>query len=407
MIDLQHANILLLENIHPNVFDAFKHAGFENIRCLSKPFDNKQHSKYLPMVNILGIRSQSQLTAEAIAKMPNLKAIGCFCIGTNQVDLRYAFKHIIPVFNAPYSNTRSVAELALAAIIFLLRGIAEKNSQCHLGKWQKSAAFSYEVRKKKLGIVGYGNIGSQLGNLAAAIGMEVYYYDPKNTLSHGNAIPTRSLSELLKISDILTLHVPESPSTHNMMSTQQFKLMKEGSYIINYSRGKVIDIDALCNALDTQKIRGAALDVFPNEPTNNDLEFISPLCQYPQVILTPHIGGSTQEAQANIGLEVSQKLIEYIKSGNTTGTVNFPEITLEGSEKIRISHTHQNFPGMLGQINNILAEHGINVVRQSLQTKEDIGYTLFDIEHELSSQCLQALKNIKGTLRCFTFGSTL
>jgi len=335
-----------------------------------------------------------------LAAAKNLISVGCFCIGTNQVDLDAAKSRGIPVFNAPFSNTRSVAELTIGSIIHLLRGIPEKNLKAHRGEWAKTAKNSFEARRKKLGIVGYGNIGSQLSILASGLGMHVYYYDIESKLSHGNAVPVDSLEELLKISDVVTLHVPALESTKNLMNATRFAQMKTGSFLINYARGNVVDIDALVENLESGKILGAALDVYPTEPKSNKDEFKSPLLAFDNVLLSPHIGGSTQEAQENIGREVAQKLVNFYKDGTTAWAVNFPEINVETLVKnSRILHVHNNIPGILGQINKIFLEKNINVEAQILKTDENIGVAVIDIAGELTSELLKNLSTISGTIR--------
>ena len=330
-----------------------------------------------------------------------LIAVGCFCIGTNQVDLKTAKELGIPVFNAPYSNTRSVAELVIGEIIMLMRGISEKNILAHQGIWQKSAKNSNEIRAKNLGIIGYGHIGSQISVLAESLGMNVYYYDIEKKLSIGNAEPCGSINELLKIADVITLHVPSTPETKNMITEREIKKMKKGAYIINAARGNIIDIPALAKAIKTKYILGAAIDVFPQEPASLDEEFESELREFNNVILTPHIGGSTKEAQKNIGEEVAEKLIKYSDNGSTVGAQNFAEVSLPGNlSRQRFFHIHTNKPGVMDKINKLFAKHKLNILSQYLQTDADIGYVIIDIENKVSSSFLSELNAIPHTIRC-------
>lgn len=329
-----------------------------------------------------------------------LIAIGCFCIGTNQVDLEAALELGIPVFNAPYSNTRSVAELVLAETIMLMRGIPEKNAVVHRGGWNKSAKDSYEVRGKVMGIVGYGSIGSQLSVLAESLGMKVIYHDVVTKLPLGNAVQVGSLEELLAKADVVTLHVPDLPSTRNMMTAKEFAQMKDGAFFINAARGGCVDIDALAAALESKKILGAAIDVFPKEPKSADEEFESPLRAFDNVILTPHVGGSTQEAQANIGLEVGEKFVRYSDQGDTTSAVNFPNVSIPFTEGThRLLHIHRNVPGVLSQINASFADAGINIAAQSLMTKGDVGYLVMDVDDNDSDKAMARLRAVPETIR--------
>ncbi len=328
-------------------------------------------------------------------------AIGCFCIGTNQVDLNAAAKRGIPVFNAPFSNTRSVAELVIGELLLLLRGIPEANAKAHRGVWNKLAAGSYEARGKKLGIIGYGHIGTQLGILAESLGMHVFFYDIESKLPLGNATQVQHLSDLLNMSDVVSLHVPENASTKNMMGAEELALMKPGALLINAARGTVVDIPALCDALKRKHLAGAAIDVFPTEPATNSDPFTSPLCEFDNVILTPHIGGSTQEAQENIGLEVAGKLSKYSDNGSTLSAVNFPEVSLPLHGGRRLLHIHENRPGVLTAINQIFAEQGVNIAAQYLQTNSQMGYVVIDIEadEDIAEKALQSMKAIPGTIR--------
>jgi len=391
--------ILLLEGIHQSAIHCFSDAGYSNVELLPNALTGDELIEKLKDVSFLGIRSNTKLTREILEKAPKLKAVGCFCIGTNQVDLDAAAELGIPVFNAPFSNTRSVAELVLGLSIVLMRGIPEKNTKAHLGVWGKSAKKSHEVRGKKLGIVGYGNIGSQLSVLASGMGMHVYYYDIEKKLPHGNAKSCASLQELLYISDIITMHVPATNETKMMIGEKEFSQMKDGAVFLNYARGNIVDIDALCNALSSQKLNGAAIDVFPTEPKKNTDPFSSPLQQFENVILTPHVGGSTEEAQENIGVEVADKLVMYSGNGSTKSSVNFPEVSLPVQTKgRRILHVHENRPGMLSQINKCFSEKNINIIGQFLQTKGSVGYVVLDIdETSYFDNLVDVLKEIEGT----------
>jgi len=351
-------------------------------------------------VHFIGIRSRTQLTRKVFEAADKLQAVGCFCIGTNQVDLNAALQRGIPVFNAPYSNTRSVAELVIGQTILLLRGIPEKNAQAHRGVWQKIATGSFEARGKKLGLIGYGNIGSQLSVLAESMGMKVYLYDIVTKLPLGNAVQLGSLKELMQTCDVVSLHVPETPQTENMIGAEQLGWMKKGAILINASRGTVVDIDALATALHSGHLAGAAIDVFPVEPRSNEDEFVSPLREFDNCILTPHIGGSTMEAQENIGLEVAEKLVKYSDNGSSFTSVNFPEVSLPAHPGMhRLLHIHRNVPGVLSQINSIFSDNGINIRSQYLQTNEEIGYVVMDIDVEYSKVALEKLNQVKGTIR--------
>lgn len=398
---MTNEKVLLLEGVHPNAAKAFKEAGYTQVEEIAHSLPPAELVKKLKDVSILGIRSNTQLTGDVLKAAQTLSCVGCFCIGTNQVDTSTAQNMGIPVFNAPFSNTRSVAELTIATVIHLMRGIPQKNLAAHKGVWMKSAKGAYEVRKKKLGIVGYGNIGSQLSVIASALGMHVYYYDLDNKLPHGNATPVESLQELLNLCDVITLHVPETPDTHTMIGDRELLMMKEGSYLINYSRGSVVDIDALAQHLQSGKIKGAAIDVYPAEPKSPEEVFVSPLQAFDNVLLTPHIGGSTQEAQENIGMEVADRMIKYRANGSTALAVNFPEITVSDSEgATRIAHIHANEPGILRKIIRIVAERGLNIQAQSLKTNPLIGYVLLDIEPTPNiDEILAEVQQIPGTIR--------
>ena len=392
--------ILLLEGVHPSALEVLQGAGYSNIEYHKGSLSGEELEKAIEDAHFVGIRSRTQLTEDVFQKAKKLIAVGCFCIGTNQVDLTAAAKRGIPVFNAPFSNTRSVAELVLGEILLLLRGIPAKNAAAHRGEWIKSADRSFEARGKNLGIIGYGHIGTQLGILAENLGMRVYFYDIENKLTLGNATQVASMSELLNKSDVITLHVPETDSTQDMMGSEEFARMKPGAIFINAARGTVVDIDALCGALESGHIGGAAVDVFPTEPKTNSDPFESPLQAYDNVILTPHIGGSTHEAQENIGIEVIGKMVKYSDNGSTLSSVNFPEVSLpEHSGTSRLLHIHENRPGILTKINTIFAEEGINIAGQYLQTNAEYGYVVIDVETEHSEKALKKLKAIEGTLR--------
>ncbi len=393
--------VVLFEGIHPSAVEVLQQGGYTNIVTHAKALAGDELLAALADAHFVGLRSRTQLTAEVLAKAPQLAAIGCFCIGTNQVDLKAAMGLGIPVFNAPFSNTRSVAELVLAQIIMLMRGIPEKNAVLHRGGWIKSAAHSYEVRGKTLGIIGYGHIGTQIGVLAEQLGMRVLFADIEAKLPLGNARQTSSLEELLGLSDVVSLHVPETPETKNMFGAAQMAAMKPGSHLINASRGTVVDIDALTAALESRHLLGAAIDVFPTEPQGNDSVFSSPLTKFDNVILTPHIGGSTSEAQVNIGTEVAAKLVRYGNNGSSTTAVNFPEVALpEHTGRSRLLHIHQNVPGVLAHVNERLSAAGINIAAQYLSTFEDLGYVVIDVDSAASLSALDQLRSVPGTIRC-------
>ena len=391
---------LLLEGLHENASKVLQDAGYTNIEYLSHALDEEELIEKIKDAHFVGIRSRTQLTSDVLAHAQKLIGIGCFCIGTNQVDLEAARALGIPVFNAPYSNTRSVAELVLAEAIMLYRGIPEKNATVHRGGWGKSAKNSHEVRGKTIGIVGYGSIGSQLSVLAESFGMKVIYHDVVTKLPLGNAHQVGSLNELLAQADIVTLHVPDVASTRYMMKAEQFAQMKEGSYFINAARGTCVEIDDLAAALESGRVLGAAIDVFPKEPKSADQEFESPLRKFDNVILTPHIGGSTQEAQANIGLEVAEKFVSYSDKGDTVTAVNFPEVSIPFKEGThRLLHIHKNVPGVLSQINRLFAEAHINILAQSLMTEGDVGYLMMDVDYHDSRAALDQLNDVKETIR--------
>ncbi|WP_445494501.1 phosphoglycerate dehydrogenase [Photorhabdus sp. SF281] len=395
---------LLLEGVHQSTVENLRGAGYSNIEYHKGALDSQVLKEAIRDAHFVGIRSRTQLTEDIFQAAEKLVAVGCFCIGTNQVDLKAAAKRGIPVFNAPFSNTRSVAEMVLGELLLLLRRIPLANAKAHRGVWDKQAKGCYEVRGKKLGIIGYGHIGTQLGILAESIGMDVYFYDIENKLPLGNTHQIRHLSELLNMSDVVSLHVPETPSTKNMMGTQELALMKPGSILINASRGTVVDIPALCDALESEHLSGAAIDVFPVEPATNNDPFESPLLKFDNVLLTPHIGGSTQEAQENIGYEVAGKLAKYSDNGSTLSAVNFPEVSLpaHADDTNRFLHIHENRPGILNSINQVFAEQDINIAAQYLRTSGDMGYVVIDIVTENPAQAemvLQELKALPGTIR--------
>lgn len=393
--------VLLLEGVHQNAIDEFKTLGYTNIETLKVGLDEDELIEKIQGVHILGIRSRTRVTDKVLAAANRLMAVGCFCIGTNQVALESAHKAGIPVFNAPYSNTRSVAELVIGEIVMLMRRIPEKSRACHDGGWDKSAANSFELRGKTLGIVGYGHIGSQLSVLAEAMGMQVRYFDIEKKLAIGNARPVSTLEELLSTSDVVSLHVPATAQTKNMIGDKEIAAMKPGSYFINASRGNVVVIEALAKGLTEGRLLGAAVDVFPKEPAANGEIFESPLRGLSNVILTPHIGGSTLEAQANIGLEVAEKLIKYSDNGSTVGAVNFPEVSLPvKAGGTRFLHIHKNVPGMMRRLNEIFSAKDLNISAQFLQTDPEIGYVVVDVDGEVDeNELLAELMALDGTIR--------
>ena len=392
--------VVLLEGIHPSAVEAFTADGYTQIETHPKALEGQALIDAIADAHFVGLRSRTQLTAEVLEKAQKLVAVGAFCIGTNQIALDAAAKRGVPVFNAPFSNTRSVAELVLAEIIMLMRGIPQKNALLHRGGWMKSAANSFEVRGKTLGIIGYGHIGTQLGLLAEHLGMRVVFYDIETKLPLGNARQLATQDELLAEADVVSLHVPETPDTKKMMGVEQIARMKKGSFLINASRGTVVDIDALAAALESKHILGAAIDVFPVEPKGNEGDFQSPLIRFENVLLTPHIGGSTGEAQESIGREVSSKLIRYSNNGSTLSAVNFPEVSLPAHPGLcRILHIHRNVPGMLTRINERLSNAGINIASQYLQTNQHVGYVVVDVENEGSAEALHEISDLEGTIR--------
>jgi D-3-phosphoglycerate dehydrogenase len=398
----QDIRVLLLEGVSQTAVESFRAAGYTNIDYHEKSLPEAQLAKAVADAHIVGIRSRSQLTAEMFEQSRRLLAVGAFCIGTNQIALDAAQAKGVPVFNAPYSNTRSVAELVVAEAVLLMRRIPEKNMECHRGGWSKSAAGSFEVRGKILGIVGYGHIGTQVGVLAEGLGMRVIYHDIETKLALGNAYAAASLNELLTTADVVTLHVPETPQTQMMIGVPELKRMKRGAVLINASRGTVVDIEALAAALKDKHLAGAAVDVFPVEPKGNAEKFVSALVGMDNVILTPHVGGSTLEAQENIGLEVAAKLIRYSDNGSTLSAVNFPEVSLpEHAESHRLLHIHQNVPGMLSRVNEIFSRNAVNVDAQYLQTAGKVGYVVIDIDatDALAQGLRDELSALAGTLK--------
>ena len=391
---------LLLEGVHPSARATLQQSGYSNIEEHKKALPLEELKVAIANTHFVGIRSRTQLTQEVFDAAKKLVAVGCFCIGSNQVELDAATRRGITVFNAPFSNTRSVAELVLAEAILLLRGVPSKNAAAHRGEWQKTAANAFEIRGKKLGIIGYGNIGMQLGVIAEGLGMQVQFYDTSNKLPLGNARQVPSLNQLLASSDVVSLHVPESPATQNLIGAAQLAQMPAGSILINASRGTVVDIDALADALQSGALGGAGIDVFPVEPRSNDDEFMSPLRRFDNTFLTPHIGGSTIEAQENIGMEVAEKLARYSDTGTTTSSLNFPEVALpEHAGSHRLLHIHRNVPGVLSAINSVFSENRINVSAQFLQTNDQVGYVVIDIDAEYSDMALKKLATIDGTIR--------
>ena len=393
-------NILLLENISDLAVQNFKKAGYTSIKKVAGALPEEELIKAVKDVHLLGIRSKSQITPGILNAATKLQAIGCFCIGVNQVDLHNATDHGVSVFNAPYSNTRSVAELVIGLAVMLIRRIPDKNKAAHEGKWMKEAKGSYELRGKTLGIIGYGNIGTQVSVLAEAFGMKVIFYDVVTKLPLGNAQARKTIKDVVSEADIVTLHVPDTQQTKNLISASVLKHFKPGSILINYARGEVVDLDALSKLLKSGQLSGAAIDVYPVEPEKNGDVFTSPLQNLPNVILTPHIGGSTEEAQANIGEDVSMKLINFLETGITTGSHTVPELALplqEGAH--RILHIHQNVPGVLSQINTQLSSHHINILGQYLKTNDEIGYVVLDIDKNLSKEAMELLKDIKETIK--------
>ena len=392
--------VLLLENISDMAVRELESAGYVSIERLGRALSEADLVKAVRGVHLLGIRSKTRVTRNVIEAADRLLAIGAFCIGVNQVDLEAATGHGVAVFNAPYSNTRSVAELIIGLSVMLIRRIPDKNTAAHRGEWLKEAKGSFELRGKTLGIIGYGNIGSQVSALAEAMGMQVIYYDIANKLPLGNAKQVGDLKELLKRSKIVTLHVPSTPITRNMVDADALKAMRKGSILINHSRGDVVDLCAVAKAVKSGKLAGAAIDVFPEEPEKTGDAFACELQGLPNVILTPHVGGSTEEAQANIGVDVTSKLIKYLDFGTSEGSHTVPPVSLPPQVGThRILHIHRNVPGVLGEINSRLSSHGINIVGQYLNTNPEIGYVILDLESKLSKEAFGILKEVPGTVR--------
>jgi len=393
-------NILFLENISEKAVQQFKQNGYANVKKIAGSLSEDELIKEIKDVHLIGIRSKTQITPKVLAAAKKLQAIGCFCIGVNQVDIRAASKKGVVVFNAPYSNTRSVAELVIGISAMLIRRISDKNIAAHKGIWMKEAKGSFELRGKTIGLVGYGNIGSQVSVLAEAIGMKVMFHDTETKLPLGNAVLAKNLKELLSASDIVSLHVPETPQTKNLINKTNLKYFKKGALLLNYARGEVVDLKALAEAIKDGLIGGAGIDVFPVEPEKNGDAFSTPLQGLPNVILTPHIGGSTEEAQQNIGEDVSIKLFQYLERGITNGSHSVPSIALppvEGAH--RILHMHNNVPGVLSAINTALSKNNINIVGQYLKTNEEIGYVVLDVDTKLSKRALELLKEVKETIK--------
>jgi D-3-phosphoglycerate dehydrogenase len=396
----QKINILFLENISDKAVERFKEHGYVNVKKLSGALSETELIKEIKDVHLLGIRSKTQITAKVLEAANKLQAIGCFCIGVNQVNLKAATKKGIAVFNAPYSNTRSVAELVIGASIILIRKIIDKNNAAHQGIWMKDAKGSYELRGKTLGLIGYGNIGSQLSVLAESLGMKVVFYDIETKLPLGNARSVKSLKDLMQQADIVSLHVPETNQTKNLINKSNLKYCKKGAILINYARGEVVDLDALAKHLQDGSLGGAAIDVFPWEPEKNGDHFTSPLQGLSNVLLTPHVGGSTEEAQQNIGDDVSAKLFEYLEKGISYGSHTVPAISLPPVETAhRILHIHNNKPGVLSAINTTLSNHKINILGQYLKTNEEIGYVVLDVDKKLSNKALELLREVKETIK--------
>ncbi|MEN9297881.1 MAG: phosphoglycerate dehydrogenase [Bacteroidota bacterium] len=396
----ERINILFLENISDKAVQYFKQQGYANVKKIAGALSEDELIKEVKDVHLLGIRSKTQITPKVLEAAKKLQAIGCFCIGVNQVDLKAATKKGVVVFNAPYSNTRSVAELVIGISVMLIRKISDKNMSAHKGIWMKEAKGSYELRGKTMGIIGYGNIGSQVSVLCEALGMKVLFYDTETKLPLGNAVAAKNMKEVLSNSDIISLHVPETPQTKNLINRHNIKLFKKGSILLNYARGEVVDLKALSEAIKEGGIAGAGIDVYPWEPEKNGDHFETPLQGLPNVILTPHIGGSTEEAQQNIGEDVSMKLFQYLERGITNGSHTVPAIGLppvDGAH--RILHIHKNVPGVLSAINTALSKNNINIVGQYLKTNEEIGYVVLDVDKKLSKRAVELLKEVKETIK--------
>ncbi len=396
----ERINILFLENISDKAVQYFRQQGYTNVRKLSGALSEEELMKEVKDVHLIGIRSKTQITAKVLDAAKKLQAIGCFCIGVNQVDLKYATKKGVVVFNAPYSNTRSVAELVIGISVMLIRKISDKNIAAHKGIWMKDAKGSYELRGKTLGLIGYGNIGSQVSVLGEALGMKVLFYDTETKLPLGNATAAKSMKEVLNNSDIVSLHVPETAQTKNLINKNNIRHFKKGAILLNYARGEVVDLKALSEALKDGAIAGAGIDVYPWEPEKNGDHFETPLQGLPNVILTPHIGGSTEEAQQNIGEDVSIKLFQYLERGITNGSHTVPAIGLPPVDSAhRILHVHKNVPGVLSAINTALSKNNINIVGQYLKTNDEIGYVVLDVDKKLSKKAVELLKEVKETIK--------
>lgn len=396
----EQIKILLLENISPKAIETFNKAGYENIELLKGALNEEELLEKLQDVHVLGIRSKTQLIENVLRKAPKLISVGCFCIGTNQVDLDTAGEEGIAVFNSPFSNTRSVAELIIASCIMLIRKIPYKSREAHAGNWLKDNIESYEVRGKKIGIVGYGHIGSQVSIMAEALGMQVYYYDIETKLPLGNAQSIESMEELIDTCDFVTLHVPGTPETKNLVNKEVIKRFRKGQYLLNLSRGNVVDIDALKESIENEIIAGCAVDVFPKEPKEKGEKFVSPLQGLNNVILTPHIGGSTEEAQWNIGIDAATKLVKFMETGDSIGSHSIPELSLPKVKNThRILHIHKNKPGILSEINNIISKMEVNILGQFLKTDQNIGYVVLDIPIEDSEKVYDAIKHINNTIK--------
>jgi D-3-phosphoglycerate dehydrogenase len=391
--------ILLVEGVHPVCVEKFSQAGY-NAELIKQAYSEEELCRAIGSVHILGIRSKTNVTKKVLEHAKHLLAIGCFCIGTDQVDLDEAARRGIPVFNAPFSNTRSVAELTIAEVVMLARRAAHKSHLLHTGIWEKSAEGCFEVRNKSIGVVGYGHIGPQVGLLAEAFGMKVYYYDIAGKLPLGNATALTSLEELLNLSDFVSLHVPDTAETRGMIGARQIASMKDGAFLLNLSRGRVVDLEAVREAIVSKKLAGAALDVFPHEPASNDERFSCPLVGLDNVILTPHIGGSTLEAQRNIGLEVGTTFVKFIETGSTTGAVNFPQVELPiVRDSHRVLNIHRNVPGVLSAINSIIAQMGANIRAQYLETRGDVGYLIIDIDSAISEAVKNSIDELQTSIK--------
>jgi D-3-phosphoglycerate dehydrogenase len=396
----EKVNILFLENISDAAVKRFSGAGYTSVKRLTKALSEADLIKEIEDVHLLGIRSKTQITEKVLKAARKLQAIGCFCIGVNQVDLKNATKNGIAVFNAPYSNTRSVAELVIGASIMLIRRIPDKSKYAHEGTWMKESKGSYELRGKTMGIIGYGNIGTQVSILAESMGMKVLFYDIETRLPLGNAIAKKSIKEVVSASDIVTIHVPDTDQTRMMINKNVIRQFKKGAILLNYARGEVVDLEALAKALDAGDLSGAGVDVYPLEPEKNGDKFTTPLQHLTNVLLTPHIGGSTEEAQENIGEDVSNKLFQYLEMGISTGSHTIPELSLpQHPDTHRILHIHYNVPGVLSAVNTALSQNHINIVGQYLKTNDKVGYVVLDVDKKLSSQALQLLRELKDTIK--------